>query len=45
MLFCIAVQAIKDFIDGKKRMAKYRGTMEGFNLLNVIRVEDGISEK
>lgn len=43
MLFCITVQALKDFLAGKVRTNKYRATMDGFNLLNEIRIEDGVT--
>lgn len=44
MMFCITVQAIKDFLAGKVRTTKYRASVDGLKLMHKIRVEDGIEQ-
>lgn len=44
-LFCVTVQAIRDFLSGKVRTVKYRANPKEFDLLWKIRYEDGLCEK
>ena len=44
-LFCVTVQAIRDFLAGRVRTVKYRANPKELDLLWKIRYEDGLCEK